>query len=281
MTQPSIAMGLDAIFSAEKQNIQENPTQKNLVISVPIPFISPSPYQARKDFTSSHIESLAASIKANGILQPLLVRSIGDNRYELLAGERRLRASQCCGLAEVPVIVCNVDNESAMAFGLIENIQRKNLNAIEEAEAYQRLLTEFSLTHEALSARLGKSRSHITNLLRLNQLEPYIKDNIVSDAITMGHARALLTLEIQDRLHLAKMIIEKQLSVRETEFYVKKLLNKTENSGIKSVIQPDYSAKLSRYFGCDFRVTQQGEQYKVQGDFKSESAFLDFLDKLN
>src|SRR3990167_7114455 len=190
----SIAMGLDAIFSATKNISQEKDVfpekiiprdnaDHNGVNQILLSQINASPYQARKYFSKIAISELASSIEQHGLLQPLIVRCIAENQYELLAGERRLRAMQLLDKKTVPVIVCDVNNETAMAFGLIENIQRQDLNPIEEAAAYERLLHEFQLSHDQLAEKMGKSRSHITNILRLHRLPDVIKQYLMDEAI--------------------------------------------------------------------------------------------------
>lgn len=214
----SIAIGLDAIFKTESE--VESSADHNKINFVRVGEIDVSPYQPRKHFSSDELNELSKSIKQHGILQPLIIRK-KNGRHELIAGERRLRAAKLAELEEVPTILCNVDDDSAMAFSLIENIQRSNLNAIEESEAYYRLLTECKLSHEELSERMGKSRSHITNILRLRNLSHDVKAMIVNEKITMGHGRALLGLSEVEQKIFANKIVDKKLSVREVESLIK------------------------------------------------------------
>ncbi|PIZ05230.1 MAG: chromosome partitioning protein ParB [Gammaproteobacteria bacterium CG_4_10_14_0_8_um_filter_38_16] len=221
----SISMGLDAIFSASNKDRKNIADSKSIlsIQTLPISEIQVSPFQARKYFSESALSELASSIQQHGVLQPLLVRKNNQGHYELLAGERRWRAAKLIALPEVPVIECVVDDKTAMAFGLIENIQRQDLNVIEEAEALEKLLHEFKLSHDLLAEKIGKSRSHITNLLRLNKLDVTIKNHLMSGDISMGHARAILALPTEQQMDVVKRLIADGWSVRETENWVKKI----------------------------------------------------------
>jgi len=191
--------------------------------SCPIEDIKPSKSQPRKTFAADKLEELAASIREKGIIQPLVVRKMGDH-FELIAGERRWRASQRAGLREVPVVIQDVSDDIAVEMALIENIQREDLNAVEEAEAYQALLEKFSLSQEELARRVGKERSTVANSLRLLKLPAEIKRDIVEERLSMGHARALLALDSPEQLKRGREeIIGKHLTVREAESLVKRL----------------------------------------------------------
>lgn len=187
--------------------------------------IRPGSYQPRKNFDDEALQELAVSIRKQGILQPILVKE-GKDRYEIIVGERRWRAAKIAGLLQIPAIICDISSEAALAFGLIENIQRKELNAIEEAQAFKRLLTEFSLTHEEVANYVGKSRATITNLLRLLSLPEDVQSLIVNGELDMGHARTILTLNDNDMRFVIKEIIDKRLSVRDVEKLVYNLKNK-------------------------------------------------------
>ncbi|MDI3281045.1 MAG: ParB/RepB/Spo0J family partition protein [Bacillota bacterium] len=179
--------------------------------------ISPNPYQPRKHFDEEKLEELAASIKEHGVLQPLLVRRVGSG-YQLIAGERRWRAAQRAGLAEVPVLVRELDEATMMKIALVENLQREDLNPLEEAEAYQRLLQEFKMTQEEIAGAVGKSRSAIANALRLLNLPPEIQASLAEGKITAGHARALLSLGDEEaQLAAWRKVLEQGLTVREVE----------------------------------------------------------------
>ncbi len=178
-------------------------------------------YQPRKTMNNDSLQELADSIKAQGIIQPIVVREISQGQYEILAGERRFRAAQMAGLTDVPVVIRAINDQDAMALALIENIQREDLNPLEEAIALQRLLSEFDLTHDEVAKTLGKSRSGITNLLRLLNLTPEVQKMIEDNQLEAGHGKALLSLQTDAQIQAAKLVFLKGLSVRETERLVK------------------------------------------------------------
>ena len=192
---------------------------------LPVEFLERGRYQPRRHFDENKLQELADSIKAQGMVQPIVVRSVGDKRYEIIAGERRWRAAQLAGLAEVPVFIREVDDQTAMAMALIENIQRDDLNPLEEAVALHRLLDEFGLTHQEIANAVGKSRTTVTNLMRLLELAPEVKALVDERKLDMGHARALLALKAGDQRKAANEVVKKGLSVRATEALVKALLN--------------------------------------------------------
>jgi ParB family chromosome partitioning protein len=193
------------------------------VTRLPVEHIQRGRYQPRRDFDPDALRELADSIAAQGVIQPIVVRPIAADRYEIVAGERRWRASQQAGLAEIPVVVREVDERSAMAIGLIENIQRADLNPLEEAGALERLLNEFELTHQQVAEAVGKSRTTVTNLLRLLELEPEVKGLVEQSRLEMGHARALLGLKGLAQAEAARRVVAAGLSVRETERLVRRL----------------------------------------------------------
>lgn len=185
--------------------------------TLPVEYLQRGKYQPRKDIDPERLQDLAESIKAQGIVQPIMVREIGYNRYEIIAGERRWRAGQLAGLADVPVVIKDIDDRTALAVALIENIQREDLNPLEESEAFQRLIEEFDLTHQQIAEAVGKSRTTVTNLLRLNELGGEVKALLAKGKLGMGHARALLTLGLEKQLVLANKVATEALSVRVTE----------------------------------------------------------------
>ncbi len=191
--------------------------------------LQPGKYQPRGEMTEMGLTELAESIKKQGILQPLLVRELSNGQYEIIAGERRWRASQLAGLAEVPVIIKQVDDETAMAMALVENLQREDLNAMDQARAMHRLTTEFALTHQQIADLLCKSRAAVSNYLRLMSLTTAVKKLLEHGDLDMGHARALLILDEEQQNQAAQIIIAKNLSVRETE----KLVERIKNGRIK------------------------------------------------
>jgi ParB family chromosome partitioning protein len=196
---------------------------EDLLKKLPIEQIQPGQYQPRTGMDPDRLEELADSIRAQGVVQPIVVRRIGAGRYELIAGERRWRASQMAGLSEIPAVIRDVPDEVTLAMALIENIQRENLNPIEEAGALSRLIEEFELTHEQAAANVGRSRASVSNLLRLLELEPKVRALVDARRIDMGHARALLALSGSDQIKAAQQVVNLELSVRQTEALVKRL----------------------------------------------------------
>ncbi len=213
--------------------------------SVAIDLIKRGRYQPRRHFDEDRLRELADSITAQGVVQPVVVRPVAGGRYELIAGERRWRAAQLAGLQEIPAVVRDVDDQSAMAMALIENIQRDDLNPLEEATALHRLLDEFELTHQQVAQAVGKSRSMVSNLIRLLDLNQDVKTRLEQGEIEMGHARALLALQGEQQSHAAAEVAAKGLSVRETEALVRKLLDFGE--------QPRASAPLDAEQDPDVR----------------------------
>jgi ParB family chromosome partitioning protein len=199
---------------------QENAQTKNFSEKIPIHFVHANPSQPRKNFNQELLNELSESIKEQGIIQPILVRKKSEDKYEIVAGERRWRAAQLAKIHEVPVIILNIDDKKSLEFAILENIQRSDLNGIEEALGYDNLVKKFGYSQETLSKILGKSRSHIANTLRLAGLPEEIKKMISDGLLTAGHARCLVN--VQDNVKLAKIIVNKNLSVRQAEFLVKK-----------------------------------------------------------
>ena len=199
---------------------QENIQTKSSSEKIPIHLIYANPSQPRKNFNQDLLRELSESIKEQGIIQPILVRKKSEDKYEIVAGERRWRAAQLAKIHEVPVIILNIDDKKSLEFAILENIQRSDLNGIEEALGYDNLIRKFAYSQEALSKILGKSRSHIANTLRLAGLPEEIKKMISDGLLTAGHARCLVN--VPDNVNLAKIIVNKNLSVRQAEFLVKK-----------------------------------------------------------
>lgn len=239
--------------------------------SCPIEEIRPNRGQPRKTFSNEKLEELAASIREKGIIQPLVVRKKADH-YELIAGERRWRAAQKAGLREVPVVIQDVSDGTALEMALIENIQREDLNAVEEAEAYQALMDNFGLSQEELAGRVGKERSTVANSLRLLKLPAEIKRDIAEERLSMGHARALLALDSQDQMKTGRdEIIQKHLTVRQAEGLVKKLkLNRAQ----KEVKRPDPQLtdvveQLKRHLKAKVALRQTGRGGKIEISFST------------
>jgi ParB family transcriptional regulator, chromosome partitioning protein len=216
-----LGRGLDALLGSAPVDVV---TEKDKLKSLPIEYLKSGRYQPRKDFDPVRLQELADSIVAQGIMQPILVRRIDANRYEILAGERRWRAAQLAGLHEVPSIIREVSDQAALAIALIENLQREDLNPLEEAEALRRLHQEFSLTHQQIADSVAKSRTTVTNLLRLNDLHADVKTLVRNSDIEMGHARAILGLPDAQQIEVAQKIVARGLNVRETEALVRHIL---------------------------------------------------------
>lgn len=214
-----LGRGLDALLA----NDIEASSQSDSLATLSLDKLQPGKYQPRTHMDQASLESLADSIRTQGIMQPIVVRLVGDGKYEIIAGERRWRASQIAGLKEVPVIIKEITDNVALAMALIENIQRENLNPIEEANGIQRLINEFDMTHESAAHAVGRSRSAVTNLLRLQNLHAVVQEMLAQSKLDMGHARALLTLEGAKQITVAEEIVQNQLSVRSAEQLVKKL----------------------------------------------------------
>lgn len=232
MSKRGLGKGLDALLggamnkpakkSGESSNNAMAEAERHLR-EMPIEFLQPGQYQPRRVMTEEGLDELADSIKAQGMIQPIVIRPVGNQKYEIIAGERRWRAAQRAGLHEVPVIIKEVPDEAAIAMALIENIQREDLNAMEEAYALQRLMQEFGLTHQQTADAVGKSRTTVTNLLRLMQLSEHCKTLLERGDLEMGHARALLSLEPAKQTEAAKTVVAKALTVRETEKLVRNI----------------------------------------------------------
>lgn len=206
---------------------------------IPIEFIQPGKYQPRTYFAEDSIAELSDSIKAQGVIQPIVLRPIADDRYEIIAGERRWRAAQLAGIDKIPAVIRTVDDESALAMSLIENIQREDLNPLEEATALKRLIDDFQFTHQEVADAVGKSRSAVTNTLRLTQLALPVAEMLVAGDLEMGHARALLTLESNEQVKVAKQVIARGLNVRQTEELVRIAGKIAEGAGEKPGPDPD------------------------------------------
>jgi ParB family transcriptional regulator, chromosome partitioning protein len=208
-----LGRGLDALLGAG----DERQTQSDALRNLPIDALQPGKYQPRTRMDQEALAELAESIKAQGVMQPILVRPVAEERYEIIAGERRWRAARLAGLSTVPALVRDVPDRQALAVSLIENIQREDLNPLEEATGIQRLVQEFGMTHAAASEALGRSRSGVTNLLRLLDLAPPVRELLAEGRLDMGHARALLALPVGRQIELAREAADRRLSVREVE----------------------------------------------------------------
>jgi len=273
--------GLQALLqgagSLDVDLTQTQTDSKDGLQDIPIEWMQRGAYQPRRDMDPDALEELASSIRVHGIMQPIVVRSVGIDRYEIIAGERRWRAAQLAQLDSVPALIKEVPDEAAIAMALIENIQREDLNAIEEAFALQRLQSEFELTQQEVAHAVGKSRSAIANLLRLLQLSEPVRLMLERGELEMGHARSLLTLEGELQLQLAREVVAKGLSVRQTEELVRKA-QQTPHIIDKKQVNPDTKSlqnRLSESLGAEVSVLQS-----AKGKGKLTIAY-DTLDQLD
>ncbi|MCW8886325.1 MAG: ParB/RepB/Spo0J family partition protein [Motiliproteus sp.] len=247
-----LGRGLDALLGSSL-DINDSPVEvpsgreDEGLQSLPVDKIQRGIYQPRRDMDQDALEELANSIKAQGVIQPIVVRPVDMGRYEIIAGERRWRATQLAGLSEIPVVVRDVPDEAAIAMALIENIQREDLNPIEEATALQRLMDEFDLTQQKVAEAVGKSRTTVTNLLRLIKLTPEVKRMLEYGDLEMGHARALLVLDHDLQIAAAKDVVGRGLSVRQTEDLVKKYQAGPAKKPEKTQADPSVSSLEQRW----------------------------------
>jgi ParB family chromosome partitioning protein len=244
-------------------------------LEVDIESIRPNPKQPRSIFDDSELSELAASIKEIGILQPPVVRKVGENQYELIMGERRLRASKLAGLSRIPVIIRETSDNELLREALIENIHRSNLNALEEAAAYNQMLSDFGLTHDELAQRVGKSRPVITNTLRLLNLPPSVQKKLASGAISAGHARALLGLTDPNEIErIANKIVSEGLSVRATEELI--LVN---SGGKESTSKKSGASSLGKYQELEEKIGDALDtRVKIKGGSKGGKILIEFAD---
>jgi len=270
-----LGRGLDALLTnapRKEENDQEsaqtaenNPNNQSELQKLPIEQLQPGKYQPRKDMSAEALDELSSSIKSQGIIQPIVVRPLGINSYEIIAGERRWRAAQLAEIDLVPCLIKDVPDEAAVAIALIENIQREDLNAMEEAIALERLLTEFELTHQEVADAVGKSRTTVTNLLRLNNLNDEVKTLLEHGDIEMGHARALLALQNDEQTITARSVVAKELNVRETEALIKKLQEPAKEKEVKDKdpdtksLEQNLSEKLGSNVSISYNAKGKGK----------------------
>lgn len=277
MKKRGLGRGLDALLGDVP--VATKPENMSAQQTLPIELLQRGKYQPRKDMNAEKLQDLANSIAMQGIVQPIVVRHISPEQYEIVAGERRWRAAQLAGLQNVPVIVKEMDDRTAMAIALIENIQREDLNVLEEADALQRLLTEFEMTHQQVADAVGKSRTTVTNLLRLLELAPDVKKMLVNKQLEMGHARALLPLTAEQQIEAARKITNQGLSVRLTEKLVKDIQNPQPKIEQKnSIVDVDVlllQNDLSEKFGAKVQVESNE---KGKGKLIIHYSTLDELD---
>ena len=273
MVKPKgLGRGLDALLSGDTETI----AQSDMLRTLPVGQLQPGKYQPRSYMNEEALQTLADSIAAQGIMQPILVREIAPEKYEIIAGERRWRASQKAGLTEVPVLVREIADEAALAMALIENIQRENLNPLEEAMGIKRLIDEFEMTHEKAAQAVGRSRVAVSNLLRLLTLTPMVQDMLLDNQIDMGHARALVGIEPAQQILLANKVVQDGLSVREVE----RMIQSEPASGKKAkpALHPDVASlqnQLSEQLGAEVSISSKANG---AGVLKLSYSNLDQLD---
>ncbi len=275
-----LGRGLD-ILLGQVNTDQSGGNQKNLEM-MHVNSLQRGKYQPRDDIDPEALNELAESIKSQGVIQPLVVRKITYDKHEIIAGERRWRASILAGLEEVPVIVREIDDQVALAIGLIENIQRESLTPLEEAKALQQLIVDFKMTHEEISQVVGRSRSSVSNLIRLLQLKEPVKKLLNKGSIEMGHARSLLPLDEENQIFVANEVIKRSLSVRQTEALVKKVLNPKPKKvlDIDPFIQ-DLSATLSKKLNSKIEIKDIDNKGRIIIHYKSKSELNDIVKHFN
>lgn len=282
MKKRGLGKGVGALFTENNQEKETTGGQEG--IKLPISLIEPNPLQPRKNFEEDTLLELAESMKNFGILQPILVTK-KEKTYEIVTGERRWRAAKIAGLKELPVIIKDLSAKELAEVSLIENIQRENLNIMEEANAYKRLLEEFALTHDDLANRIGKSRAAITNTLRLLGLSPAVQKMTADGLISMGHARSLLAIrDEKQQEEIGMMIFDKQLSVRESENYIKGLTRPPKDQA-KEKLSPemkDLERKMAEYFGSKVKlIRRKNHSGKIEINYTSMEDLDRIMDILN
>lgn len=271
-----LGRGLDALLAGDIEAASDNDGLRMLRVGQ----MQPGKYQPRSHMDATALQTLADSIKSQGIMQPILVREVAPEKYEIIAGERRWRASQKAGLTEVPVLVREIEDESALEMALIENIQRENLNPLEEALGIKRLVDEFAMTHEKAANAVGRSRVAVSNLLRLLTLADGVQSMVMENKLDMGHARALVGLDAVQQVMLANKIVQQALSVREVENLVKKVGLETKPSSQKKPVNHDVLAlqtALSEKLGTGVSISAKASG---AGTLKINYSNLDQLDAL-
>lgn len=249
----------------------------NIVLEIPVEDIRPNPHQPRSEFKEEALEQLATSIKKHGLIQPITVRHIGEKRFELISGERRLRATKLAGLEKISAYIREADDEQIIAFALIENIQREELNPLEISMGYQRLIDECNYTQSEVAERVGKNRSTVTNMLRLLQLPPFIQAALRDETITTGHARTLINVKSEkDQQKILKNIQKNNLSVRQTEDLVKSYEKKTEQKSSKKSVPKsnpflnDVSKRLRNQLSTKVNIKQKGKGGEIRIEYYSD-----------
>jgi ParB family chromosome partitioning protein len=280
--KPALGRNLSAMLSPSTLDEVRHPAGGELR-NLPLDVIRPGRYQPRSVFDEEKLAELADSIRAQGVVQPVVVRPVGDGAYELIAGERRWRAAQIAGAEHIPAVVRDVPDEISVAMALIENIQREDLNPLEEATALRRLIDDFDMTHQEAADAVGRSRAAVSNLLRLLELMQEVKDMIDLRRIEMGHARALLSLDDELQVQAAREVVRKRLSVRETENLVRRLQQSKKQKGQRR-IDPDIQRlqnRMSEQLGARVRIQHQASgKGRLVISYNSADEFDGILERL-
>lgn len=276
-----LGKGLGALFG----DLPPNDPQRGANLNLPIQKIEPNPFQPRKHFDPEELQTLAESISKYGVIQPLTVRELDSGYYQIIAGERRWRAARMAGLDEVPAVIVEADDKTAAELALIENLQRQDLDPIEEAQGYKRLLDEYGMTQEQIAASVGKSRPAIANALRLLQLPEDLLDLLSDGTITPGHARAMLSLpDEQQQRDVAERIVRNELSVRQTETLCRTLLKEPAPEPVKKGLEVDYIAEceksLSSAMGRAVRIVNGQRKGRLELEFYGPDDLQKLLERL-
>ena len=278
-----LGRGLDALLGGDEPAAKPAATQSDTPRELPVDQLQPGKYQPRTRMDQDALKELAESIKTQGVIQPILVRPVADNKYEIIAGERRWRASRIAGLQTVPVVIRDIPDNQALAVALIENIQREDLNPLEEAQGIQRLTNEFGLTHQSAAEALGRSRTAVTNLLRLLELAPPVRDLLAEGKLDMGHARALLVLPALKQVELANEIAAKGMTVREVEKRVSELISRPKPRMPRTVdrdvarLQEELAQKLGTQVQIKQKKKGRGTLLVEYGSLEQLDVFLEKL----
>ena len=280
-SQKGLGKGLGALLG----DFMEAPPEDSAYRMLPLHRVEPNPEQPRQDFDQEELEALAESIRQHGIIQPLTVRETGEGYYQIIAGERRWRAARMAELTEVPAIVIEADNKKAMELALIENLQRQDLNSVEEALGYQSLINEFGLTQEEAAARVGKSRPAVANALRLLSLDEKVLEMLRTGAITAGHAKAILMVKTgKKQLEAAQKIANLELSVRQAELLCKNMSREPEKVKEETVFQVDYvkecEKSLSKHLGRGVKIVNGKRKGRFELEFYGQDDLQNLLDAL-
>ncbi len=277
-----LGKGLEALISS----VPESTDKSTGITTIKTDLIKPNRYQPRKQFNSEKLQELANSLKENGIIQPIIVTTKDEGEYELIAGERRLEASKLAGFSEIPVIIRSVSPKEQLQFAIIENVQREDLTAIEEAKAYQQLNEEFKLTHAQISEIVGKDRATITNFIRLLKLSDNVQQMILNDQISSGHARAILQVDEELRDEFSQLIFKNKFSVRKTEEEAKRiketgsvLISKKKKEIIEIPELKEFEKNLKHKFNSKVKITDNNYKGKVSFYYSSKDELNKLLEK--